>query len=343
MIKASYHDSVKDVQAKFDALGSLESVASAPFDRVQWYELLEQTGLQPLYACAEGGDAFAMLALTQKSGRIASLRNWYNFTWRPIATSEEATGALIGQIATELKTRAHRITLEPVPQEDGTAEMLALAFAGAGWRVEVSQCDVNHVINLHSKTFSEYWAERPGPLRTTLKRKGRQVTTRIIKSFDAELWDQYEQIYASSWKPEEDHPDMLRAFAQAEAREGRLRLGLAFHEGQPIAAQFWTVDNGCAYIHKLAHLEEHQNLSAGTVLSAALFEHVIDNDGVSTIDFGTGHQSYKADWMGETRPRYRIDCLNRKRPAAWIDLAILAFGRLRDADVPKLAPRPTAG
>ena len=51
-----------------------------------------------------------------------------------------------------------------------------------------------------------------------------------------------------------------------------LRLGLARHVGAVIAAQFWTVENGVAYIHKLAHRESAKPLSAGTTLSAALFE-----------------------------------------------------------------------
>ena len=65
-------------------------------------------------------------------------------------------------------------------------------------------------------------------------------------------------------------------------------LGIARHEGKPIAAQFWTVENGVAYIHKLAHLEEAKPLSAGTVLTAALMAQVIDRDRATLVDFGTG-------------------------------------------------------
>jgi CelD/BcsL family acetyltransferase involved in cellulose biosynthesis len=56
-------------------------------------------------------------------------------------------------------------------------------------------------------------------------------------------------------------------------------------------------------------------------LSAALFQHVIDWDRVTLVDFGTGDQSYKADWMEAVRPRYRIDCLNPATPRAWAPLA----------------------
>ena len=137
---------------------------------------------------------------------------------------------------------------------------------------------------------------------------------------------------------------MLRAFAQSEAEAGRLRFGLALAEGEPIAAQFWTVENGTAYIHKLAHLESHRKLSAGTTLTTALFEHVIDCDNVDLVDFGTGDQPYKRDWMGSTRPRYRIDCLDMAQPRAWLDLGKLAWHRLRSDDaLPELAPQTGAG
>ena len=115
---------------------------------------------------------------------------------------------------------------------------------------------------------------------------------------------------------------------------------IASHDGIPVAVQLWTVDAGTAFIHKLAYLESAKSLSAGTTLSAALFEHVIDTDRVALVDFGTGDEPYKADWMNAVRPRYRIDCLDMRAPPAWLDLARLAASRLRAPDVPTLAPAP---
>ena len=114
---------------------------------------------------------------------------------------------------------------------------------------------------------------------------------------------------------------MLRAFAQAEGKAGRLRLGIARADGVAVAAQCWTVENSIAYIHKLAHLESHKPLSAGTTLTAALFAYVIDFDKVDLVDCGTGDQGYKADWMETVRPRFRIDCLDPAQPRSWAPLA----------------------
>jgi hypothetical protein len=315
VIEARYHDSVNVLQA-VSASGT-----PAPFDRAEWFALLAETGLAPLIAIAGDGDGIAALALTEAGGHITPLRNWYSFTWRELAPAGAAGDRLLEAIARQLRTRGWRVTLEPVPGEDGSAERLARAFRAAGWRVAVEPCDINHILPVRGRSFAEYWDTRPGPLRTTLKRKAKKVETEVLTHFDAALWADYEAIYAASWKPAEDQPAMLRAFAEAEGAAGRLRLGVARADGLAVAAQCWTVENGIAYIHKLAHLESHKPLSAGTTLTAALFAHVIDTDRVGLVDFGTGDQSYKADWMEEVRPRYRIDCLDPARPRSWAPLA----------------------
>ena len=314
MIEVRYHDRVNVLQAL------TADIASAPFDRAAWFALLADSGLAPLIVTAQDGDAAAAMALTASGGRITPLRNWYAFTWRALAQAGAGGDALLTAMAKDLKSRAYRVTLEPVPDEDGAAERLARAFRAAGWQVRQEECDTNHILTVGGRSFAEYWDSRPGTLRTTLKRKAKKVETQVLTHFDPAVWDEYQAIYAASWKPAEDQPAMLRAFALAEGAAGRLRLGVARADGLAVAAQCWTVENSVAYIHKLAHLESHKQLSAGTTLSAALFEHVIDRDGVALVDFGTGDQSYKADWMEAVRPRYRIDCLDPAQPKAWAPL-----------------------
>jgi hypothetical protein len=143
------------------------------------------------------------------------------------------------------------------------------------------------------------------------------VNIRIVDHFDTEIWSAYEDIYAKSWKGAEGHPGFLRALAQAEGAAGRLRLGLATIEGRPVAAQFWTVDNGTANIHKLAHVEDVEKASSGTLLTVALFRHVIDVDKVEMIDFGTGDDGYRSSWMEKRETLSHITLLNPSHPQAW--------------------------
>ena len=305
-IAVSYHDTVTKLQG-------LDLPASSPFDRLEWYALLEH----PLFAMAERLGDRVVVPLQRHPNGLSSLTNWFSFTWQPIGKSQE----LIRELARDLRSRTHRVTLSPLPDEDGTTEQLEQTFRDAGWFVLRDQCDENHVLPVAGRTFADYWAERPGKMRTTLKRKARKVDVDILTHFDETAWAAYKAIYSESWKPEEERADILEAFAAAEGAAGRIRLGIARADGVPVAAQFWTVENGTAYIHKLAHIEAATPLSAGTTLSAALFEYVIDTDGVELIDFGTGSDAYKRDWMEQVRPRFRLTCLDWRQPRAWPAIA----------------------
>ncbi len=295
---------------------------SRPFARVEWFAALEEVcGLEGVYASSGG----AVLPLMRAPGGFAGLANWYAFTWQPIGTPDPAG---VEAIARDLARRCWRVTLDQVPDEDGTASLVADAFARAGWRVLRKAADVNHFLRPGGREWATCLAARPGQLRSTLKRKSGQVETHISTVFQDSDWDIYQTIYENSWKPEEGVPAFLRRFAREEAAAGRMRLGLAYVDATPVAAQFWTVEDGVAYIHKLAHREDAKAASPGSVLSAALFEHVIDRDGVREIDFGTGDTPYKRDWMEEARPRFRLDLIRPENPRSWPILARAAVKRL---------------
>ncbi len=310
VIAVSYHETVTKLQG-------LSALAQGPFDRAEWYGLLAEAKPGALVAHAASGEKQAALALRRTRDGMESLTNWFTFAWRPLVDHEPALQA----IARDLRNHTHRVELAPVPAEDGSRAMLESAFRSGGWLVFTEQCDENHVLPVNGRSFAEYWAARPGRMRTTLKRKAKKVTLDILDRFDAATWDAYKAIYAESWKPEEERDDLLEALARAEGEAGHIRLGIARHGGKPVAAQFWTVENDVAYIHKLAHTESARALSAGTTLTAALFEHVIDTDRVKLVDFGTGDDAYKRDWMEVNRPRYCLLCLDPRQPRAWPQIA----------------------
>jgi hypothetical protein len=325
----SYHDGVNVLQG-------LALASASPFERFEWFELLASDGgLRPLVALAQSGEEAVALPLMRAGDALVPLANWYSFTWRVLASNGANAAALLEELARELTMQARRITLAPVPDEEGSAELLTEAFRAAGWQVIAEQCDTNHVLRIGGRSYAEYLASRPGPLRTTLERKAKKLSVEIHTAFDPATWEQYEAIYAASWKPAEGRPAMLRRFAEQEGAAGRLRLAIARHEGNPVAAQFWTVEDGTAYIHKLAHTDEGAPLSAGTVLTAALMERAIDLDKVALVDFGTGDDAYKGVWMEEIRPRYRLDCLLPGNPRNWLPLGKAALR--------KLASRRSAG
>ncbi|WP_234026870.1 GNAT family N-acetyltransferase [Erythrobacter sp. HKB08] len=317
MTRVSYHDTVNVLQA-------MNFAGEGPFARPEWFALLAERKEDVLLAVAEDGDKRVALPLMRKGRMFEPLRNWYSFSWRPLGQD----AAVLETLARDLKSQASHIVLSPLPDEDRSACDLQCAFNGAGWFTVLERCDTNHVLRVAGRSFAEYWAGRPGKMRTTLKRKARKVDVRILECFDEQAWADYQAIYADSWKPTEGDPDLLEAFARQEGAAGRIRLGIAVADGQPVAAQFWTVEDGTAYIHKLAHIEAAKPLSAGTTLSAALFEHVIDRDHVELVDFGTGDDPYKRDWMDGERPRYRLECLDPSNPRLWPRILRLALRKL---------------
>ncbi len=328
LIEVTYHDDLKEVQADPLLASLLDApMAASPFERLAWWRALAEDGdVLPLIAVAREDDSRAVLALCRKARHIHALANWYSFTVRPVISSGADAARLLSALAEDLAGQAPCIVLAPMPDEHGEASALAGAFRKAGWSVFRERCDSNHILDLAGRSFADYFAARPGPLRTTLKRKARKVSCEVLTRFDDEAWAAYEAIYAASWKPEEGSPALLRRFAREEGTAGRLRLGIARAGGEPVAAQFWTVEASTAWIHKLAHTEASRPLSPGTALSAALFEHVIDVDRVELVDFGTGDDPYKRDWMEDVRPRYRLDMYCARWPGNW---PAIAKGHLR--------------
>lgn len=315
MTGISYHGVVTKLQA-------FGVSASGPFARPEWFTLLAEHGAATPFIHENDSAAFA---LAHNTNGVTALANWYSFAWYPAGDRNGWVG-----LAQSLRGFTHKVDLSPLANEDGTATLLEQAFHKTGWSTTLAQCDVNHVLEVKERSYAAYLSDRPGQLRSTIKRKAKRVDCRIIQSFNQDMWQSYEKIYQESWKPEEGLPAMLRAFAKQEGASGQLRLAIASHDGKPVAAQFWTVEAGTAYIHKLAHTSEGSSLSAGTVLTAVLMKHVIDTDGVEFVDFGTGDDAYKGDWMEVIRPRYRLLALDPRQPRAWSPIARQMMRRMVD-------------
>jgi hypothetical protein len=199
----------------------------------------------------------------------------------------------------------------PAGALEDPAPLLAALRAG-GWIAEAAPDKGNWIADTRGKIFADYWAARPGKLRSTAARKAKAAGLDLMvhDHFSPEAWAAYEEVYRHSWKPEEGSFPFLRALAEHESAAGTLRLGLARKDGRPVAAQLWLVENNIATIHKLAYVEDMKSLSPGTVLGAEMFRRAIDEDGVHTIDYGTGDDAYKRDWMDRRRQLWRVRAWN---------------------------------
>lgn len=307
------------------------------FDRIDWLEALHRLCMHdsvPHILSATDDKAQAWLFLVESGEhKRTAIANWYSFAFRPVFTgdpSPEQRVRLIEKIARDLARDAAQLNLYPVLADDGTSALFLSAFRKAGWITVGRPMGINHYLNVGGRDFDAYWAGRPGKLRSTVRRKmrGTTLTFEINPMMTDALWDDYAAVYRRSWKPSEPSLDFLRHIAKREGDAGTLRLGFAREDGFPVATQLWTVENGVALIHKLAHDQGADGMSPGTLLSYHMFRAAIDEDKVKLIDYGTGDNPYKTEWMEAQRPLYRIDCFNPRFSSAWLPAARTAISKL---------------
>lgn len=294
------------------------------YDTLDWFRLTQAhilSDVTPLVARARSGDASAWLFLALRPGRSADpFGSWYTLRFAPVfsgTVNGTTKVALLAAIARSLRGKLRRISLRPLIWDD--FDVLRTAFRRSGWLTEHGETTVNWIARTAGDNYEAYWAKRPRQLRNTVRRKAvkADLTIRTLDRFDEAAWSAYEAVFAASWKGEEGSAPFLRALAMRCSDWGTLRMGIATDAaGTPLAAQFWTIDGAAdatvATIHKLAYVDAAKALSPGSVLSQAMFRYVLDHDAPAIIDFGTGDDPYKADWMDERRPLYRLDAYNSR-------------------------------
>ncbi len=296
-----------------DAAGALDRAAvPGLYGRLDWFRLIAAhcpPPGKPVVVRAEAGGRRAWLFLSVDGSDAQGLAAWYSL--RVDAVGDRENDVMTAMAAALRDGGVATVTLSPV--ED--PEALAAGFRDAGWIVNVEPDKANWRIATEGMGFDAYWASRPGQLRSTFKRKAKSagLEVDIHDRFSEAAWADYEAVYQASWKPEEGSFPFLRALAEQEGTAGTLRLGIAKKDGVPIAAQLWLVEHGEATIHKLAYAESAKSLSPGTILGEAMFRHALDKDQVRVIDYGTGDEPYKADWMGERRMLWRLAAHNPHR------------------------------
>ncbi|HEX7742089.1 MAG TPA: GNAT family N-acetyltransferase [Sphingobium sp.] len=310
--------------------------ASTPslFDRIEWFESLHaycfaKAPLRILHAIEGDHEAWLFL-LSPTERRLSALANWYSFSWAPVYLGDpdaDTRRRLVEVLAQQLFRTSAQIDLYPVADD---ADLLLEAFRRAGWFAVRRPMGGRHLLDLNGRDFAAYWADRPGRLRNQVQRKARasRFTIEIGGKFSEALWADYITIHASSWKQAEPGLSFLRSLAEREAAAGTLRLGFARLNGQPVATQLWTVENGTALIHKLSHDQAFDGASPGTLLCHAMFAHAIDTDGVQRIDYGTGDNAYKTEWMDRRETLHRLDFFNPRIASTWLPAARTAISAL---------------
>ena len=286
------------------------------FRSLPWFENLHAHGLEALRALDTlllPADDNGCLPLLDDGEALRGLSNYYSSLYGPV-------GALPRNLSALLKEHK-RATVDLRPLDPCTPEFQQLkqALSEAGYWVDDYFCFGNWYLDVEGRSFDAYLQSRPSQLRNTLQRAygkldkagGDTKAWRIvIQQHDDDALENaieaFGQVYARSWKQPEPQADFIPGLCRTAARAGWLRLGVLYLNDTAIAAQLWLTHGGVANIYKLAYDEEAARYSAGTVLTAAMFEQALDHDRVAEVDYLNGDEPYKRDWMSARRERHGI-------------------------------------
>lgn len=306
-----------------------------------WFENLIRNGLEEgrplMLACVlEGDNLLALLPLYERDkGYCYALRHLYTSLFTLLIVEGEKQD-ILSCLARGLKQlEVLSLQLDPVAENDRDLLDLQKALESSGFSCERFFLFYNWVHRSQGQTFVDYMAARPARVRNTIARKKRKLAREHdyrIRLFTGDDLPQgladYHTAYNASWKANEVFEAFVNGLADKLSESGWLRLAILYIHNKPAAAQLWFVAYGKASIFKLAYDQAWKQYSPGSLLIAYLMEYTIDVDRVHEIDFLTGNDAYKQDWMSERRVRYRLCCRNTS-PASQRDAS--RFGVLGDS------------
>ena len=255
-----------------------------------------------------------------RSQLFQSLANYYTPSWSPVLDSrysDETIEAFVRALTQDRRmfAVADFRCLDP---EAAYFRILQKSLSDHGFAVQTYFQFGNWYLQVGGRSYEEYLTGLSTVLRKNIPYQTRRLerTYRVefalvtgLEGLDKAVND-YETVYHSSWRDQEAYPGFIRGLVETAARMGSLRLGLLYADGIPVAAQLWLLHGKVASIYKIAYVEAFAKFSVGTVLTARMMRHAIDVEKVSTVDYLSGDDGYKKDWMSHRRERWGILAFN---------------------------------
>ena len=328
------------VRSLDDLPDTLFATAGSLFSTKAWWRTVlshaTPSGADPHFIlCRTGPDTAALFPMLGAK----SFTTPYSCQYTPLLDAPLSDGTQAALCAAFARhCRRNAVTrLDALPAEWPHLPALIAGAIAAGLRVRQFDHFGNWREDVAGLGWTGYLACRPGALRETIRRRLRRAEQRADAQFilidrpdalDAGI-TAFEAVYAKSWKEPEPFPAFNAALIRTASALGILRLGVWSLAGQPVAVQFWIVEHGQATVLKLAHDEAFKAHSPGTVLTALMLRHLLDQEHISVIDFGRGDDAYKRDWAAERRQRIGLLLIAPWRPSGLLALARHDLGALR--------------
>jgi hypothetical protein len=337
------YESFEDLPVAYHKLFG-EAAAKNFFLGLPWYQNLVHKALEKgdqariLGVELQDGVGTAVAALPVRHSRgkqagwklrtLSSLSNYYSSSYEPVFhpaySREESLRAMAQAICSE-NPPWNAVNLKPLDPDSPVFSELVQSLRQAGMVVQTYFCHGNWYYPVCGRSYKEYLESLRSSVRNIarsknkkLERTGRarvEITTGL-DGLDSAI-QAYQKVYAASWKVPEPFTEFVPGLIRTCAEMGWLRLGVAYIDNEPAAAQVWIVNSGAASIYKIAYDQKFKELSVGSYLTTHLMERVIDVDKVREIDYLSGDDRYKSDWMSHRREHWGILAMNpRTLPGA---------------------------
>ena len=326
----------------------LPDIASALFEQAEkdslffsrmWFESVAAMACDDdqliLLACVvDGSKVMAILPLIKSGGKNAgkigyAIKHRYTSLYSLLITDEDQQRVLTCLVEGFSQLPLNGLILEPVADNDNKLNALKRVMETAGFNCEYSFRHYNWIYRAQGQSFEDYMAARPTKLRNTISRKKRKLERehgydiRLFTGDDVpQAMSDYYTVYTASWKANEQYTDFMDGIVARFSKQGWSRLAILYVKEQPVAAQLWFVVHSKASIFRLSYDEAWKPYSPGSILTSYLMKYVIDIDKVEEIDFLTGNDAYKQDWMSERRERFALSCVKSVKPAGRFELFI---------------------
>jgi hypothetical protein len=299
-----------------------------------WFRLLAETTFEPearlriyvvddasgtaslmLLARTPAGQNGSMLHCTPGPRSLASLTNYQSDIFAPIIGGHVTDrAALFDLVALHIASERPRWDVVDFNYLDsGTPEyqLLLAALRKAGFRaVSYFHCKYPYD-DTEGLSFRDYLEGRAEQARKVIQNyakkarrleRSRKVRYEVYRGADIERGlEDYQRVYAASWKASEPYPDFVPRFFRAAAAAGVLRLGVLYLDDEPAATEAAIVSGGRAVLVKTAFDEKYRDLSVGSIVMFQMMQHLLDVDRARQITRGAFDAPFKSLWLAQDR------------------------------------------
>lgn len=339
---------------------------------LRWFQNFERTALEKdstlrLYAVEDNqGEPRIMLVMRTPASAMGSIfrgrlhgsktlsgfTNFQSCEYGPVISTRADIHSDLRHLATALASEKPAWQVIEINSLDPTNPFFPAAvqaFRAAGFAVCVRQHFGNWFERFTGLSYAEHMKRTDSSTKKQFQnygRKGRKLEKdgkveyalyTDESQIDRALKD-FQLIVDASWRTPERSKECLLGTLQAAASDGKLRMGVLYFNGKPVATEIGVLFGKRATMISTAYDESLREYSVGALVMIRVLEHLVDVDRVEEIDFGRDDQDYKKLWLSQRRERWAIVAFNLRTLTGFRYWSMLSLHNAYESVLTKLKP-----